>query len=161
MAKYLNKIIARFKRQEQKGLNKYGQILEDNPRGYIEALEYLAEELTDGLMYVQEAIVKLKLETYRTPKETELQSRRAEELIIKLENEIDTLHKENNAHQQCIQGLLGQVTTYQEIIQKVRNMAMNSEVRGQKTTTEQCAIMNELLNICSDREQRGALNEVY
>lgn len=106
MAKYLNKIIARFKRQEQKGLNKYGQILEDNPQGYIEALEYLAEELTDGLINVQQAIVKLKLETYRTPKETELQSRRAEELIIKLENEIATLHKENDMQRQSIQDLL-------------------------------------------------------
>jgi hypothetical protein len=115
MAKYLKKIIARFERQEQKGLNKYGQILEDNPRGYIAALEYLAEELTDGLMYVQEAIVKLKLDTYRTsPKETELQSRRAEELIIKLENEIDALHKENNAHQQYIQDLLTERVTYRE-----------------------------------------------
>ena len=57
MARYLDRIVARFKRQEQKGISKYGQILEDNPRGVLEALEYLAEELTDGLMYVEHAIL--------------------------------------------------------------------------------------------------------
>lgn len=62
MARYLDRIVARFKRQEQKGINKYGQILEDNPRGVLEALEYLAEELTDGLMYVEEAIEKARKE---------------------------------------------------------------------------------------------------
>ena len=60
MARYLDRIIARFKRQEQKGTSKYGQILEDNPRGLLEALEYLEEERTDGLMYVEEAIEKVR-----------------------------------------------------------------------------------------------------
>lgn len=62
MARYLDRIVDRFKRQEAKGISKYGQILEDNPRGLLEALEYLAEELTDGLMYVEEAIEKVKKE---------------------------------------------------------------------------------------------------
>jgi len=62
LARYLDRIVARFKRQEAKGISKYGQILEDNPRGVLEALEYLAEELTDGLMYVEEAIEKVKKE---------------------------------------------------------------------------------------------------
>ena len=60
MSRYLDRILARFERQKTKGKAKYGQPLEDNPRGVIEALEYLAEELTDGLMYVEEAIEKLK-----------------------------------------------------------------------------------------------------
>lgn len=66
MSRYLDRILARFKRQKAKGIAKYGQPLEDNPRGVIEALEYLAEELTDGLMYVEEAIEKLKKERQET-----------------------------------------------------------------------------------------------
>ena len=88
MARYLDRILARFKRQEQKGISKYGQILEDNPRGVLEALEYLAEELTDGLMYVEEAIEKAGQTDYRTLlTETELRASRAEaevEHLIKL-----------------------------------------------------------------------------
>lgn len=59
MARYFDRIAARFKRQEQKGISKYGQILEDNPRGFKEALEYAAEEVTDLLMYLEEAIEKV------------------------------------------------------------------------------------------------------
>lgn len=59
-SRYLTRIIDRFKRQEQKGISKYGTFLEDNPRGVIEALEYLAEELTDGLNYIEEAKEKIE-----------------------------------------------------------------------------------------------------
>ena len=88
MARYLDRIVARFKRQEAKGISKYGQILEDNPRGVLEALEYLAEELTDGLMYVEEAIEKAGQADYRTVlKETEVRVGRAERQLIKLQEE--------------------------------------------------------------------------
>jgi hypothetical protein len=41
-------------RQTEKGLAKYGQRLEDNENlGVIERLEYLEEELIDGLMYIE------------------------------------------------------------------------------------------------------------
>jgi phosphoribosyl-ATP pyrophosphohydrolase len=61
MARYLDNIITRFNRQTEKGINKYGQTLEDNPRtDPLIALEYLAEELTDGLMYIEEAKEKLQ-----------------------------------------------------------------------------------------------------
>ena len=90
MARYLDRIIARFKRQEQKGISKYGQILEDNPRGLLEALEYLAEELTDGLMYVEEAIEKAEQIGYRTPlAENEARIGRAERQLIKLQEEVE------------------------------------------------------------------------
>lgn len=74
MARYFDRIAARFKRQEQKGMSKYGQILEDNPRGLKEALEYAAEEVTDLLMYLEEAIEKIGTATgscriEREPKE--------------------------------------------------------------------------------------------
>ena len=60
MGRYLYKIIDRFKHQAEKGISKYGQTLEDNPRtDPIIALEYLAEELTDGLMYLEELKEKL------------------------------------------------------------------------------------------------------
>ena len=90
MARYLDRIVARFKRQEQKGISKYGQILEDNPRGVLEALEYLAEELTDGLMYVEEAIEKAGQTDYRTLlTETEVRVGRAERQLIKLQEEVE------------------------------------------------------------------------
>lgn len=42
------------KRQTEKGLSKYGQRLEDNESlSPIERLEYLEEELIDGLMYIE------------------------------------------------------------------------------------------------------------
>ena len=95
MARYLDRIVARFKRQEQKGVSKYGQILEDNPRGVLEALEYLAEELTDGLMYVEEAIEKAEQTDYRTLlKETEVRAGRAEKQLIKLQQENAELREE-------------------------------------------------------------------
>jgi hypothetical protein len=41
-------------RQTEKGLSKYGQRLEDNEfLGVIDRLEYLEEELIDGLMYIE------------------------------------------------------------------------------------------------------------
>ena len=90
MARYMDRIVARFKRQEQKGISKYGQILEDNPRGVLEALEYLAEELTDGLMYVEEAIEKAGQADYRTLlTETEVRVGRAEKQLIKLQEEVE------------------------------------------------------------------------
>ena len=90
MARYLDRIVARFKRQEAKGISKYGQILEDNPRGLLEALEYLAEELTDGLMYVEEAIEKAGQADCRTLlKETEVRAGRAEKQLIKLQEEVE------------------------------------------------------------------------
>ena len=54
MGRYFDRIAARFRRQDEKGLNKYERLLEDNPRGPEDALEYLAEELTDALMYLEE-----------------------------------------------------------------------------------------------------------
>ena len=95
MARYLDRIVARFKRQEQKGVSKYGQILEDNPRGVLEALEYLPEELTDGLMYVEEAIEKAGQADYCTLlKETEVRAGRAEKQLIKLQQENAELREE-------------------------------------------------------------------
>ena len=95
MARYLDRIVARFKRQEAKGISKYGQILEDNPRGVLEALEYLAEELTDGLMYVEEAIEKAGQADCRTLlKETEVRAGRAEKQLIKLQQENAELREE-------------------------------------------------------------------
>ena len=51
MGKYLDRITARFNRQEQKGIEKYGQILEQNHGNYDYRLEHLAEELYDLANY--------------------------------------------------------------------------------------------------------------
>jgi len=60
MGHYKDRIDARFARQEAKGVSKYGQTLEQNPRPAIEALEYAAEEITDFLMYLEEAKEKIE-----------------------------------------------------------------------------------------------------
>ena len=41
------------KRQREKGLAKYGMRLEDNPLEIEKRIEYLEEELVDGLMYCE------------------------------------------------------------------------------------------------------------
>jgi len=53
MGRYLDKIIDRFRSQEAKGFNKYGQVLEQNHADIQERLEHLAQELSDGLMYIE------------------------------------------------------------------------------------------------------------
>lgn len=51
---YLDRISERFHRQAEKGLEKYGVLLEDNrDLGFNERIEHLAEELTDGLQYIE------------------------------------------------------------------------------------------------------------
>lgn len=50
---YQRRIFERFHSQRKKGIGKYGQPLEDNPASRDERLEHLAQELTDGLMYVE------------------------------------------------------------------------------------------------------------
>lgn len=51
---YLDRIGERFRRQAEKGLEKYGILLEDNQElGFEERTEHLAEELTDGLQYIE------------------------------------------------------------------------------------------------------------
>lgn len=40
-------------KQRAKGMETYGQGLEDNPMKIIERLEYLEEELIDGLYYIE------------------------------------------------------------------------------------------------------------
>lgn len=48
-------------RQTEKGLSKYGQRLEDNETlDIIERLEYLEEELIDGLMYIEHIKAELR-----------------------------------------------------------------------------------------------------
>jgi len=54
MPSYLDRINERFYRQAEKGLKKYGIPLEDNQElGFEERIEHLAEELTDGLQYIE------------------------------------------------------------------------------------------------------------
>lgn len=53
MGRYKDRIDTRFERQEAKGIAKYGVLLEDNHGPFDYRLEHLAEELTDGLHYVE------------------------------------------------------------------------------------------------------------
>jgi len=54
MGKYWDRICKLQAKQTQKGLEKYGQVLEDNKvLSPTEVLTYLQEELIDGLMYAE------------------------------------------------------------------------------------------------------------
>jgi len=53
MSRYLDRIIARFRAQQKKGIDKYGQVLENNHTPMLERIEHLAQELTNGLMYIE------------------------------------------------------------------------------------------------------------
>lgn len=50
---YWERICAIADKQRAKGVATYGQGLEDNPMKIIERLEYLEEELIDGLYYIE------------------------------------------------------------------------------------------------------------
>lgn len=58
---YWGNICEMQKKQTEKGLRKYGQVLEENTEmTIIERLEYLEEELIDGLMYLEHIKEMLK-----------------------------------------------------------------------------------------------------
>ena len=40
-------------RQRKKGIDTYGQGLENNPADIMQRLDYLEEELVDGIMYIE------------------------------------------------------------------------------------------------------------
>jgi hypothetical protein len=50
---YWERICQMAEKQRAKGMETYGQGLEDNPMEIIERLEYLEEELIDGLYYIE------------------------------------------------------------------------------------------------------------
>lgn len=50
---YKKRIMHRIEKQEEKGLRKYGKHLERNDLPMFDRVEHLAEELTDGLKYVE------------------------------------------------------------------------------------------------------------
>lgn len=50
---YWENICKMAEKQRAKGIDTYGQGLEDNPMAIMERLEYLQEELIDGLMYIE------------------------------------------------------------------------------------------------------------
>ena len=50
---YWTRITAIAERQRQKGIDTYGQGLEDNTAAMLTRIEYLEEELVDGLMYCE------------------------------------------------------------------------------------------------------------
>ena len=63
-ADYWRNICEMQKRQTEKGIEHYGQPLEDNTSMTIfDRLEYLEEELIDGLMYIEH--IKEKLYQFR------------------------------------------------------------------------------------------------
>ena len=50
---YWERICRLADKQRKKGMETYGKGLEDNPLTIVERLEYLEEELIDGLMYIE------------------------------------------------------------------------------------------------------------
>lgn len=58
---YLKNIVKKMEKQTNKGVEKYGQILEENVELTIEErLIHLQEELIDGLFYVEHLLTKDK-----------------------------------------------------------------------------------------------------
>lgn len=58
---YRQSIMDRVDRQTRKGLDKYGQVLNENEElDDLEMLEYFAEELTDALVYVEDLKIKME-----------------------------------------------------------------------------------------------------
>lgn len=62
-----NKAKAIIDAQVQKGLNKYGTTLDNNPANINERIDHICEELADGLQYaiwVKQEIKEIKSEAY-------------------------------------------------------------------------------------------------
>lgn len=60
MNKYWHNICKIYKKQREKGIKKYGFVLEDNNNlSDLQRLEHLQEELIDGLMYIEHIKNKL------------------------------------------------------------------------------------------------------
>lgn len=58
---YWDNITKMYEKQRKKGIDTYGQTLEDNHSlTDIERLEYLEEELIDGLMYIEHIKAMIK-----------------------------------------------------------------------------------------------------
>lgn len=58
---YWDNITKMYEKQRKKGIETYGQTLEDNHSlTDIERLEYLEEELIDGLMYIEHIKANMK-----------------------------------------------------------------------------------------------------
>ena len=56
---YWERICAIAEKQRAKGIETYGQGLEDNPMTMLDRLTYLQEELIDGLMYTEHIKARL------------------------------------------------------------------------------------------------------
>ena len=50
---YKEQIVSKMEQQQQKGLEKYGQHLEENDLTIEQKLNHLEEELIDALFYIQ------------------------------------------------------------------------------------------------------------
>lgn len=50
---YWNNVCTIADRQRKKGIEEYGQGIEDNPESICKRLEYIEEELVDALMYIE------------------------------------------------------------------------------------------------------------
>lgn len=57
---YWERICKLSERQREKGMETYGQGLENNPAAIVKRIEYLQEELVDALMYCEWIKDKLK-----------------------------------------------------------------------------------------------------
>jgi hypothetical protein len=82
--RYMERIRRKFEKQRDKGIKKYGQVLEDNHRGIVESLNAISEELIDGLMYIEEALEKTQMYESRI-KELEKELEYAESVIKELQ----------------------------------------------------------------------------
>lgn len=64
--KYWDGITSIYNKQREKGVSKYGQVLEDNTvLDKEEVITYLQEELIDGLMYCEHLKTKNELDEYQ------------------------------------------------------------------------------------------------
>jgi hypothetical protein len=59
MDNYRNQVMDLHNKQSAKGFSKYGQAMEQSDLETVERLQYLAEELMDGLHYVFSVMEKL------------------------------------------------------------------------------------------------------
>ena len=93
-AHYWKNICEIQEKQKQKGISKYGQILEENTSmATTERIEYLQEELVDALMYLEHLKENIKVQSPEKTKEYQVAVTGVAHIVVEANSEEEAIEK--------------------------------------------------------------------
>lgn len=93
-ARYWKNICEIQEKQKQKGLSKYGQVLEENTgMTTTERIEYLQEELVDALMYLEHLKENIKEQSPEGVKEYQVAVTGVAHIVVEANSEEEAIEK--------------------------------------------------------------------